>query len=48
MPAAPLFKALAEKTMNRVVISDPTESLTPEAEKASVIATNTYVDYFLR
>ncbi|WZO99815.1 hypothetical protein EP7_001428 [Isosphaeraceae bacterium EP7] len=48
MPAAPLFKALREKAKNRVVISDPSEPLTPEAMEASIISTDTYVDYFLR
>jgi len=47
MPAPPLFKALQEKTANRVVISDVAEDLTPEAVKAGVVATGTYIDYFL-
>ena len=48
MPAGPLYKALLDKAKNRVVISDPTEQLTPEARQANVIPTDTYVDYFLR
>jgi hypothetical protein len=48
MPAPPLFKALQEKAAKRVVISDISEDLTPEAVKASVVATGTYVDYFLK
>lgn len=47
MPAAPLFKALNERAKNRVVISDVNEKLTPEAGQAGVIATDTYIDYFL-
>jgi hypothetical protein len=47
MPAAPLFKALKEKARSRVVLSDVTEALTPEAVNAGVRATGTYVDYFL-
>ena len=48
MPAGPLFKALKERAKNRVVISDKKEKLTPEAEAAGVIATETYVDYYLK
>jgi hypothetical protein len=48
MPAAPLFKALNEHTKKRVVISDVNETLTPEAASAGVIATDTYIDYFLK
>jgi hypothetical protein len=48
MPAAPLFKALNERARKRVVISDLKETLTPEAAKAGVIATDTYIDYFLK
>ena len=48
MPAAPLFKALAEKTKNRLVISDVKEQLTPEAGTAGVLSTELFVDYFLR
>jgi hypothetical protein len=48
MPAPPLFKALKEKTAKRVVISDVAEKLTPEAVAAGVLATGTYVDYFLK
>jgi hypothetical protein len=47
MPAAPLFKALNEHAKKRVVISDVKETLTPEAVKAGVIATDLYIDYFL-
>jgi hypothetical protein len=47
MPARPLFKALNEKAVKRVVISDLKEKLTPEAAKAGVVATDTYIDYFL-
>ena len=47
MPAGPLFTALQERAKNRVVISDAKEKLTPEAEAAGVIATETYVDYYL-
>jgi hypothetical protein len=47
MPARPLFNALNEKAVKRLVISDLKEKLTPEAKKAGVVATNTYVDYFL-
>jgi hypothetical protein len=48
MPAHPLFKALNEKAVKRVVISDLKEKLTPEATSAGVVATDTYIDYFLR
>ncbi len=48
MPAGPLFKALQAKTAKRVVISDVTETLTPEAKSAGIVATGTYVDYFLK
>ena len=48
MPAGPLFKALNTRAKNRVVISDAKEGLTPEAAKAGVIATNAYIDYFLK
>jgi hypothetical protein len=47
MPAAPLFKALNEHAKKRAVISDAKETLTPEAAKAGVIATDTYIDHFL-
>jgi hypothetical protein len=47
MPAPPLYKALLEKAGKRVVLSDAKEKVPPEAEKAGVIATDTYVDYFL-
>ena len=48
MPAPPLFRALKEKAAKRVVISDVAEKLTPEATAAGVLATGTYVDYFLK
>jgi hypothetical protein len=48
MPARPLFTALKERAKKRVVISDAKEKLTPEATAAGVIATDTYIDYFLR
>jgi hypothetical protein len=48
MPAGPLYTALQEKTGKRVVISDVLERVSPEAEQAGVIATGTYIDYFLR
>lgn len=48
MPAPQLFKALKEKTGQRVVISDVKETLSPQAAQAGVVATATYVDYFLR
>ena len=47
MPAGPLFKALNDRAKKRVVISDVNEPLTPEAGHADVIATDTYIDYFL-
>jgi hypothetical protein len=48
MPAAPLYARLVERTKNRVVISDAKEVLTEEARTAGIIATDSYVDYFLR
>ncbi len=48
MPASPLYKALLEKARNRVVLSDATEPVPPEAAKAGVVATDMYIDYFLR
>lgn len=48
MPARPLFNALNERAKKRVVISDAKEKLTPEAAAAGVIATDTYIDYFLK
>lgn len=48
MPAAPLFKALKAQAAKRVVISDVAEVIAPEALKAGILATGTYVDYFLR
>jgi hypothetical protein len=48
MPAPPLYKALLEKAMRRVVISDAKEDVTLEARQAGVVATDTYIDYFLK
>jgi len=48
MPAGPLFSALKRKTSERVVISDVNEPLPPKAADAGIIATDTYVDYFLK
>ena len=48
MPAAPLLAALKDKAGKRVVISDVTEKLPAEAAKAGIVATGTYIDYFLR
>lgn len=48
MPAPPLFKALKTKSGERVVISDVAEPLPAAAAKAGVIATDTYIDYFLK
>jgi hypothetical protein len=48
MPAPPLFKALRERTGQRVVLSDISEPLTSEAANAGVVATDAYIDYFLR
>lgn len=47
MPAAPLFKALKEKTDGRVAISDVNEDLTTNCEKAGIRCTDLYIDYFL-
>jgi hypothetical protein len=48
MPAGPLLTALKEKAGKRVVISDVKEKLSTEAANAGVVATGTYIDYFLR
>jgi len=48
MPAEPLFNALRAKTSGRVVISDVKKKPSTEATKAGVIATDGYIDYFLR
>lgn len=48
MPAGPLFKALREKTKERVVISDVSMQPSAEAVAAGVIAMPEYIDYFLR
>lgn len=48
MPAPPLFKALNKRAGKRVVISDVNETVTTEAKSAGVIATESYIDYFLR
>jgi hypothetical protein len=47
MPAAPLFKALKDKTGNRTVLSDRNANVSAEATNAGVRATNLFVDYFL-
>jgi beta-lactamase superfamily II metal-dependent hydrolase len=47
MPAGPLFKALKEKTSDRVALSDVTETLTTNAKQAGIRATDAYIDYFL-
>lgn len=48
MPAGPLFKALQKATSQRCVISDVNEKLTNEAAQVGIVATDTYVDYFLK
>jgi len=48
MPAPPLYKALLEKATKRVVISDAKENVAEEAKQAGVIATDIYIDYFLK
>jgi hypothetical protein len=48
MPAPPLHQALKEKTKNRVVISDVNEKLSEEAERAGMLATESYVDFYLK
>ena len=50
MPAKPLLKALKKHTGDKVVISDASvdDPLSAKARKAGVIATDTYIDYFLR
>ena len=48
MPAGPLFTALRDKTKERVVISDVTKTIPQAASTAGVLATGTYVDYFLK
>ena len=48
MPAGPLFKAIREKTGERVVISDVTKKVPKAATDAGVRHTQLYVDYFLR
>lgn len=47
MPAKPLFKELRKRTGGRVVISDVSEPVPPEAIEAGIVATPEYVDYFL-
>ena len=47
MPADALFKALKERTGNRVVTSDSAAGLTAEAEAAGIEATESHVDWFL-
>ena len=48
MPAAALFKAIKGRTNERVVISDVDELLSPAASSAGILATETYIDYFLK
>jgi hypothetical protein len=48
MPAGPLYTRLREKAGQRVVLSDVAERLSAEAAAAGVIATDTYVDYYLK
>ena len=48
MPAGPLFKALREKTKERVVLSDVNKPPSAEALAAGVIPMPGYIDYFLR
>jgi glyoxylase-like metal-dependent hydrolase (beta-lactamase superfamily II) len=48
MPAPPLYKALMDRAGKRVVVSDVKDRLTPEVKRAGVIATDTYIDYFLK
>ena len=47
MPAPPLHKALLKRAGKRVVVSDANDPLPPEAKGAGVLATGTYIDYFL-
>jgi hypothetical protein len=47
MPAPPLFRALKEKTSDRVALSDVTETLTNNARQAGIRATDADIDYFL-
>jgi hypothetical protein len=47
MPAAPLFKALNQRAHERVVLSDTSKSPPAAALKAGVIATDSYIDYYL-
>jgi hypothetical protein len=47
MPAPPLLKALQRRAGERVVVSDVREQLTANAKKAGILATDTYIDYFL-
>lgn len=48
MPAPPLYKALKAQTRGRVVMSDVTDPLSPEARKAGVVATDDYIDFYLK
>jgi beta-lactamase superfamily II metal-dependent hydrolase len=48
MPAPPLFKALMDKAAKRVVISDVKENPTTQALDHGIVATDTYIDYFLK
>lgn len=48
MPASALYRALLERATKRVVISDASKPIPDEARAAGVVATDLYVDYFLR
>jgi hypothetical protein len=48
MPAPALYRALERVTEGRVVISDTTKPLPPEAHAAGVRATTDYVDFYLK
>lgn len=48
MPAAPLLKGLTTRTHGRVVISDVKDKPPAAALTAGVVATATYIDYYLR
>lgn len=45
MPAKALYAALKERTGKRLVISDVTEKLSPEAAAAGVVETDLYVEF---
>ena len=48
MPAAPLFKALNQKTAGRTVHSDQSKNVPKAATDAGVRATELFVDYFVK